>query len=128
MVVKIKIDDKLSLPIFQQIVEGLELLILTGELNEGDYLPSVRDFAVNYSVNPNTVSKAYQLLQAKGLVEPVRGLGLVVKKVSSRIAEQKRLSLLEEKALDLTALSNALKMPPEELIALVRRMNKGVKK
>ncbi|MES2964016.1 MAG: GntR family transcriptional regulator, partial [Bdellovibrionota bacterium] len=65
------IDPTSQTPIFQQIVDELEKRILTGELSAGDFLPSVREFAVANSVNPNTIAKAYQQLQSLGLVESV---------------------------------------------------------
>ncbi len=69
-------DD--SQPIYQQLRERTIANILSGELAEGEALPSVRQIAVELQINPITVSKAYQLLVDDGLVEKRRGLGMFV--------------------------------------------------
>ena len=65
-------------PIFKQIVDALRLQIVTGDLAVGKRLPSVRALALQLTVNPNTVSRAYQELTALGLVESQPGRGLFV--------------------------------------------------
>jgi len=65
-------------PIYQQLRERTIARILSGELAEGEALPSVRQIAVEMQINPITVSKAYQMLVDDGLVEKRRGLGMFV--------------------------------------------------
>lgn len=65
-------------PIFQQIVDGVRLGIAGGELAAGSRLPSVRSLAIQLTVNPNTVAKAYNELIAEGLIESQRGVGVFV--------------------------------------------------
>ena len=67
-----------SQPIYRQIRERVVALILDGVLNEGDALPSVRNVAAEYRVNPLTVLKGYQQLVEEGLVESRRGRGMFV--------------------------------------------------
>lgn len=62
-------------PIFVQIVEKLQLDIITGAYNPGDKLPSVRDLATEASVNPNTMQRAFGELERAGLVYSVRTSG-----------------------------------------------------
>ena len=68
-----------SQPIYRQIHDRVVAMILDGLLAEGDPLPSVRNVATDSRVNPLTVLKAYQQLEAEGLVEKRRGLGMFVK-------------------------------------------------
>lgn len=68
-----------SQPIFRQVRDLVAARILDGSLSEGDTLPSLRQVAAEYRMNPLTVMKAYQLLVAEGLVESRRGLGMYVK-------------------------------------------------
>ena len=68
-----------SQPIYRQLRDRVVAMILDGLLNEGDPLPSVRNVAAEYRVNPLTVLKAYQQLVAEELVETRRGLGMFVK-------------------------------------------------
>jgi GntR family transcriptional regulator len=68
-----------SQPIYRQLRDGTVHMILDGVLKEGDPLPSVRNVAAEYRVNPLTVLKAYQELVDEELVEARRGLGMFVK-------------------------------------------------
>src|SRR5919199_3959030 len=65
-------------PIYRQLRDGVVHMILDGILKEGDPLPSVRNVAAEYRVNPLTVLKAYQELTDEQLVETRRGLGMFV--------------------------------------------------
>jgi DNA-binding transcriptional regulator YhcF (GntR family) len=68
-----------SQPIYRQLRDRVVHMILDGILNEGDPLPSVRNVAAEYRVNPLTVLKAYQGLVDERLVETKRGLGMFVR-------------------------------------------------
>ena len=65
-------------PIYRQLRDRVIAMILDGVLHEGDPLPSVRNVAAEYRVNPLTVLKAYQQLADEGFVEKRRGLGMFV--------------------------------------------------
>src|SRR5579871_153678 len=68
-----------SQPIYRQIRDRVVAMILDGILKEGDPLPSVRNVAAEYRVNPLTVLKSYQELVDEQLVEKRRGLGMFIK-------------------------------------------------
>ena len=68
-----------SQPIYRQLRDRGVHMILDGVLKEGDPLPSVRNVAAEYRINPLTVLKAYQQLVDEELVEMKRGLGMFVK-------------------------------------------------
>jgi GntR family transcriptional regulator len=68
-----------SQPIYRQLRDQSVHMILDGVLKEGDPLPSVRNVAAEFRVNPLTVLKAYQQLADEELVEKKRGLGMFVK-------------------------------------------------
>src|SRR3981189_1267709 len=65
-------------PIYRQLRDRVVAMILDGVLKEGDPLPSVRNVAADYRVNPLTVLKGYQELVDEGLVESRRGLGMFI--------------------------------------------------
>jgi GntR family transcriptional regulator len=67
-----------SQPIYRQLRDRVVAMILDGILKEGDPLPSVRNVAADYRVNPLTVLKGYQQLVDEGLVESRRGLGMFI--------------------------------------------------
>ena len=71
----ITIDYKSRVPIYDQIVAGVIRLKALGVLNAGDKMPSVRSLALELSVNPNTVQKAYAILENDGVICSVSGKG-----------------------------------------------------
>ena len=71
----ITIDYKSRIPIYDQIVNGIIRLKVVGVLKDGDKLPSVRQLALKLSVNPNTVQKAYAILETNGVIYSVTGKG-----------------------------------------------------
>ena len=62
-------------PIYEQIVEKFQALILSGALPPDSQLPSVRRLAMELSINPNTIQRAYAQLEKEGFVYPVKGRG-----------------------------------------------------
>ena len=71
-------------PIYRQLKERVIAMMLDGILKPGEALPSVRQVAAEYQLNPITVSRAYQELADEGLVEKRRGLGMFVTEEASR--------------------------------------------
>lgn len=71
----ITIDYKDKRPIYEQIVEKVRRLILRGVLKKDDAMPSVRSLALELSINPNTIQKAYQELERMGYIYSVKGRG-----------------------------------------------------
>lgn len=71
-------------PIYRQLKERVVAMMLDGLLKPGDPLPSVRQVAAEYQLNPITVSRAYQELADEALVEKRRGLGMYVTEEASR--------------------------------------------
>lgn len=67
-----------SEPIYLQLADEIKDMILNGDVTTGEALPSVRQLAIEYQVNPITVSKSYQLLVDDQLVDKKRGLGMFV--------------------------------------------------
>ncbi|ADL50352.1 GntR family transcriptional regulator [Clostridium cellulovorans] len=80
-------DDKI--PIYLQIMDIIKQNIVSGELSEGDKLLSVREMAEKYSVNPNTIQRAYQELERNNIIYTQRGMGTFITKDSSKIEEIK---------------------------------------
>lgn len=62
-------------PIYEQVVEKFRILILNGVLEPGAQMPSVRQLAMELSVNPNTIQRAYMELEQEGYIYPVKGKG-----------------------------------------------------
>ena len=69
------IDNMSRVPVYEQIVEQTERLLLSGQMKPGDAMPSVRGLATELGVNPNTIQKAYAELEHRGMTTSVPGRG-----------------------------------------------------
>ena len=113
-------------PIYRQLRDRVVHMILDGALKEGDPLPSVRNVAAEYRVNPLTVLKAYQELVDEELVEKRRGLGMFVKTgARNRLLHGERQKFLSEHWPRVHATIQRLGLDPRELLeAAARRSTK----
>jgi GntR family transcriptional regulator len=104
-------------PIYRQLRDRVVAMILDGVLKEGDPLPSVRNVAAEYRVNPLTVLKGYQELVDEGLVETRRGRGMFIN-VGARalLLQGERQKFLAEEWPRLYATIQRLGLKPEELL------------
>lgn len=71
----LKLNYKSGVPICDQIVNGFVRMKALGLVESGEQLPSVRALAVELGVNPNTIQKAYQILESSGIIYSVKGKG-----------------------------------------------------
>ena len=71
----IHVDYRDARPIYEQIQDGLRRLMVAGALRPWDRLPSVRTLAASLAINPNTIQRAYETLEAEGYVRAVAGKG-----------------------------------------------------
>ena len=84
----LEIDYHSGVPIYRQVIRQIRQQIMTDGLKYQDQLETVRDLAARLKVNPMTISKAYSFLEAQGLVERRRGIGLFVAKVKKGRRDQ----------------------------------------
>jgi GntR family transcriptional regulator len=106
-----------SQPIYRQLRDRVVAMILDGVLKEGDPLPSVRNVAAEYRVNPLTVLKGYQQLVDEELVESKRGLGMFVKAGARHLLlANERQRFLTEEWPRVQAKIRRLGLKPEELL------------
>ena len=91
----ILLDYKDRRPIYEQIIEKFQQMILCGVLKSGEPMPSVRSLAMELSLNPNTVQRAYQELERSGYIYTIKGKGSFVCD-SIDAADSKRKELKED--------------------------------
>jgi GntR family transcriptional regulator len=104
-------------PIYRQLRDRMVAMILDGVLKEGDPLPSVRNVAAEYRINPLTVLKSYQELVDSELVEKRRGLGMFVKDgARNLLLKGERRKFLAEEWPRIYANIQRLGLTPEELL------------
>ena len=87
------LDYKDRRPIYEQVIEKMEELMLLGVLGENEPLPSVRSLAMDLSINPNTIQRAYTELERRGYIYTVKGKGSFVAE-NSVMKENKKKELL----------------------------------
>ena len=105
-------------PIYRQLKERVVAMMLDGELKPGDALPSVRQVAADYQLNPITVSRAYQELVDEALVEKRRGLGMFVTEEASRkLLGSERDRFLNEEWPQVLERIRRLGLSPDELLS-----------
>jgi|SRR5690554_2538354 len=84
-----KVNFDASRPIYEQIITEIKRMIVRGELNPGDKLPSQRDMARLLEVNPNTIQRTYREMEMLELVETKRGTGTFLKEDEEMIKDLK---------------------------------------
>ncbi|MEJ0005827.1 MAG: GntR family transcriptional regulator [Steroidobacteraceae bacterium] len=84
------LNPQSGIPIYRQLLEQVRRMVSSGQLPPGTPLPSIRDLALLHAINPMTISKAYSLLEAEGLLERHRGKPMTVANQSATRPELSR--------------------------------------
>jgi len=114
-----------DLPIYRQLRNRVVAMILEDVLGDGDALPSVRNVAAEYRLNPLTVLKGYQELVDENLVEKKRGRGMFVKEgAKTRLMKDERQRFLEQEWPKVAATIARLKLDMTTLLAVVEKSAK----
>ena len=92
----INIDYGTRIPIYEQIVLEVERLVTLGLLKKGEQIPSIREFACTLGVNPNTIKKAYDILEARGIIISKSTKGTFINEELKDLKELKIDSLLRD--------------------------------
>ena len=95
-----KILQNSGIPIYQQIAEQLKTDILAGKYKDGEYLPSIRGLAQDLKISVITTMKAYEQLEAEGLVTAAQGKGFYVNAQDSEMLKEQHMRKVEEALLE----------------------------
>ena len=90
------IDYKSRLPLYEQLIENVKSRVMSGALAGDDPLPSVRQLSGQLGINPNTVQKAYALLEQQGIIYTVPGKGNFIRPDTDTLRQQQAGKLLQE--------------------------------
>ena len=91
------IDAHNGVAIYDQIVRQVKFAIAEESLRPGQLLPSVRALSMQLALNPNTVARAYQQLQSDGVLELLRGRGVVVCQGATKVCKEVRRTLISDR-------------------------------
>jgi GntR family transcriptional regulator len=86
----LQIDKQSRIPVYEQVVEKLEKLVLTNILQANEQLPSVRTWSAELGINPNTLQKAYLYLDTKGITYSVPGVGRFISETAKSVIESNK--------------------------------------
>lgn len=111
------IDYRDSRPIYEQVVEKFKLLILKGVLTQNEKMPSVRTLAMELSINPNTIQRAYAQLEDQGYIYTVKGRGNFVADRGPLLEDYKE--EIRTQLQNLCRLAASIGMEKEEFVGLI---------
>lgn len=111
----VSINKNSSKPYYEQLMLSIKEDILNGLLQPGDRLPSVREMARLLLMNPNTVSKAYKLLESQEVIVTVKGKGTYVKKIDTELRDEFQIQKIKKEFNDLVIEANYLNVSIEEM-------------
>jgi len=113
------IDFKAGKPAYLQIVEQVKYAAASGALRPGDSLPSIRSLAEKLRINRNTVVKAYEELEAQGVIETRQGKGSVLSEQATKLTKNARMDLIAASVDRMLTDAHHLRISKEELFELL---------
>ena len=118
---QITIDTKSGVPFYRQIIEQVKFAIARGDLQPGDRLPTVRQLAVDLSVNPNTVIRAYRELEIEGMLDTQQGSGTFVSNCRPDVGQLERQRMLDQILTDMLARASSYGLTLDEVLEGLRQ-------
>nr|WP_207715027.1 GntR family transcriptional regulator [Clostridium estertheticum] len=114
-------------PIYLQIIDQIKGLIFSGEIKEGDALPSMRNLAKDLQVSVITTKRAYEELEKEGFIVSLTGKGSFVSEQNKDLLRRKKMKILEEKLKEVLKESKILNLSMEEIIDIMKLLKEDVK-
>ena len=108
-------------PLYEQIMEKVKALIISGALKPDERIPSVRELAQSLTINPNTIHKAYKELEVEGYIYSVRAKGSFVTPINRKINQARKDDLLLELEKLISELAY-MNIPKEQLISRIEEL------
>jgi GntR family transcriptional regulator len=125
---RIVLDDRSGVPVYRQIIDRVTAGIARGAIRGGDQLPTVRQLAVDLSINPNTVIRAYRELEIRGIIDTQQGTGTFISEGSPVPDKSERQRMLAQLAGECVASAGAAGFTLEELIQQLVSLDKPEKR
>ena len=125
--IKFTLDPKSGVPFYRQVIDQIKFAIADGRLGPGDQLPTVRQLAVDLKINPNTVSRAYQELEIKGVLTSQMGTGTFIGTEKVEIADPERIRMLDQICTELLARASSYGFTLAEIIAALQERAEGAR-
>ncbi len=123
----ISISNSSKDPIYKQIIDQIKGMIFSGELKEGDTLPSIRNLAKDLQISVITTKRAYEELDREGFVASFTGKGSFVSCQNKDLLREKRMRLLEDELKVVIKESKLLHLSMEEVIDIMKFLEEDIK-
>lgn len=120
----LQLDFRSRVPVYEQLTEKIKELIVHKVLKDDEQLPSVRELALELTVNPNTIQKAYRELERQGFIYSIQGKGNFVKP-NDQIDNSRQKEELLESLRKIAAELIYLGVPMELILETIKQMRKG---
>ncbi len=117
-----KISQTNGIPIYKQIADAFRTDILAGKYKQGEYLPSIRELARDLRISVITTMKAYEQLEAEGLVTASQGKGFYVNAQDSEMLKEQHLRKVEDSLTSAIEAAKIAGMNDEELIEMLKTL------
>ena len=118
---ELSIDTKSGVPFYRQIIEQIKFGIARGELESGDRLPTVRQLAVDLSINPNTVVRAYRELEIEGVLDTQQGSGTFVGRHKPEVDRLEKKRMVDQILTDLLARASSYGLSIDDVLEGLRQ-------
>jgi GntR family transcriptional regulator len=115
-----RLDLRSGVPVYRQLIDQVLGAMAIGALQPGDRLPTVRQVAVDLTINPNTVVRAYKELEIRGVLSTQQGSGTFISSQKVKPDEAERQRRLSQLAAELLSRAGAEGFTVDELIAVLR--------
>src|SRR5215470_9000565 len=119
---RFQLDLRSGVPVYRQIMDQVLGAVASGRLTSGDQLPTVRQLAVDLSINPNTVIRAYRELEIRGVLDTEQGTGTFISQQKVRRDDAERQRSLNQLIGDLMARAGSAGFTAEEIIEQLRAL------
>jgi len=124
---QLRIDSASGVPFYRQIIDSILLALAQGQLKPGDQLPTVRQAAVDLSINPNTVIRAYKELEIRGIVVTEQGTGtfITARQEQVDVAAVERRRQLEAQVDDFLSRTAAAGFRLQDVLGVLEERKRG---
>lgn len=123
-----RLDLHSGVPAYRQIIDQVTGGLAAGTLAGGDQLPTVRQVAVDLSINPNTVMRAYRELEIRGVLESLQGTGTFISHQDNKTDEAEHQRRLKQLAGEFVARAGAAGFTLQDLLDQLKELNSGAER
>ena len=113
---RIIISNSSSIPIYEQIKNAVINQIMSGDLNEWDSIPSIRNLSQDIKISVMTIKKAYDELESEGYIKSVQGKGTFVSSINDELLREKANKDIENYILKIIEISNKFNIKKKEIL------------